>query len=77
MLKMKLSWRAIDHDWASGERLLKDFKRRLPNVLLGDKRFTTNKKRIRAFIAWLEKHLPVIKDGNPQGGAIGLYHFKK
>lgn len=76
-LKMKLSWRTIDHDWASGERLLKDFNRRLPNVLLGNKRFATNQKKIQRFIAWLEKHLSVIKDGNPQGGAVGLYHFKK
>lgn len=32
-LKMRLKWRTIDQSWAHGDILIRDFKRRLPNVL--------------------------------------------
>ncbi len=79
-LGMKLTWRTADHDWAQGEKLVADFKRRLPNVLLKDKKFTTNPLLVAQFISWIEKTIVPIESnppaGGPHSGAVGLYHFK-
>src|SRR3989344_4366553 len=54
-LGMKLRWSTIAHDWAHGRVLLKDFERRLPNVLR-DMKVSTSDKQIKKFINWIETH---------------------
>lgn len=76
ILGMKLEWRTFDHDWAHGKRLLKDFKRRLPNVML-DAKLPTDQKRIDDLIKWLEKHVVPLDHKTRFSGASALYHFRK
>lgn len=75
-LNMKLTWRTIDHSWAHGEKLVKDFTRRLPNVLLKDKRFKTDPVRITGFVSWIENTVVPIESKKPHSGAVGLYHLR-
>ncbi len=75
-LGMKLTWRTVDHDWAQGEKLVADFKRRLPNILLKDKKFKTDPLAIAKFVSWIESTIIPIESRKPHSGAVGLYHFK-
>ena len=75
-LKMKLEWRTVDQSWAHGEKLIDDFKRRLPNVAR-DSKLPTTKKRIGEFTQWIEDHIVPLEQDAPHTGAIGVYHFKK
>lgn len=68
-LRMNLSFRTFDHSWGGGNKMIRDFKRRLPRVLPGN-------KNIDKFISWLEKHNSSIKDCIGQDGAVALYHFQ-
>jgi 2-polyprenyl-3-methyl-5-hydroxy-6-metoxy-1,4-benzoquinol methylase len=75
-LGMKLAWRTVDQSWGHGEKLVRDFERRLPNVAR-DSRLPTDGKKIKEFVKWIETHvLPLEKDA-PHTGAIGVYHFRK
>lgn len=76
VLGMKLVWRTFDHDWAHGERLLKDLKRRLPNVMR-DAKLSVNQQRIDDFIKWIEEHVIPLNHKIRFSGASGLYHFRK
>lgn len=75
-LNMKLTWRTVDHDWAQGEKLVADLNRRLPNILLKDKRFKINPFRIGEFVLWVEKTIVPIESKKKHSGAVGLYHFE-
>lgn len=75
-LGMSLHWRTFDYDWAHGERLIKDFKRRIPNVLR-DSKLPRNKKNIDGFISWIRTHILPLNHRKKFSGATGLYHFKK
>ncbi len=75
-LQMKLEWRTFDHDWGSGKKLIKDFERRLPNVLR-DIGITGKEKEIKEFIKWTEEHVLPFPDKTPEGGAVGLYILSK
>ncbi len=75
-LKMNLTWKTFDHDWSQGEKLIKDFKRRLPNVLR-DIKITGKEKEIAAFLQWIEKHILSLEKPTKRTGATGLYIFKK
>lgn len=75
-LKMKLNWHTVDQDWAHGQKLVRDFTRRLPNVTR-DSKLPTTKKRIAEFIKWIETHIVPLERDLPHTGAIGVYHFRK
>lgn len=76
IMGMKLTWRTFDHDWGHGERLLKDFKRRLPNVLR-DAKLPRNQRNINDFIKWIKEHVVPLDHKTRFSGASGLYHFRK
>jgi 2-polyprenyl-3-methyl-5-hydroxy-6-metoxy-1,4-benzoquinol methylase len=75
-LKMNLSWKTFDFEWGHGEKLIKDFSRRLPRVLKETNLITTN-DAIDGFISWLKKHITVLNHKTRFSGAIGLYYFIK
>lgn len=74
-LKMNMSWKTVDHEWSQGGRLIKDFERRLPNVLR-DAHLPTRKENITAYLNWLKKYLLKFEKPSMHTGAIGVYHFK-
>lgn len=74
-LNMTLKWRTFDHDWAHGKRLIKDFKKRLPNVLR-DAKLPRNQKNIDRFIKWLENHVLPLDHTSPFSGATAIYVLK-
>ena len=69
-LGMKMRFITIEQDWGCGQRLIQDFKKRLPNACR-DRGMEANVDR---FIAWLEKAIryPLISDFS---GALAIYHF--
>lgn len=75
-LGMKLAWRTVDQAWSHGEKLVRDFERRLPNVAR-DSKLPTNQKRIHEFTKWIEGHITPLEKDQPHTGAIGVYHFRK
>lgn len=75
-LKLKLTWKTVDHDWAHGAKLVADFKRRIPNVLR-DSKLPVDEKRIASYVEWIESHVVRIEKDTPFGGVTGVYHFKK
>ena len=75
-LKMKLTWRTVDQDWSHGEKLVRDFARRLPNVVR-DSKLPTAQKQIDAFVEWIKTHVVPLEQDLPHTGAIGVYHFRK
>ena len=66
---MKLNFRTFDYDWGFGEKMIKDFKRRLPRVLPGN-------RNVKKFIAWLKNHVPSVETPSKFNGALGLYRFR-
>lgn len=76
VLNMPLRWRTVDQDWAQGELLLKDFRRRIPNILR-DTKLPRDKKRIRDFVNWIGAHVVALEEPTKYSGATGVYHFKK
>ena len=75
-LKMNLKWRTIDRSWAHGDILIRDFQKRLPNVLR-DANLPNNPKNIKIFIKWIEENVLPFENSLPQSGATGLYVFSK
>ena len=73
-LNMKLKWETIDKSWAHGEILIKDFERRIPNVLR-DAGLPNDKQKIKKFITWIKKNVLVFDNSLPHSGANGLYIF--
>lgn len=70
-LKMKLSCRTTEQEWGHGEKMIRDFQKRLPNVLKGKRR------EIDRFIAWLETRVIPVEGDTKSSGAVGLYRFSK
>lgn len=75
-LSMKLQWKTVEHEWAHGEKCIRDFERRLPNVAR-DSGLHTDIKKILTYINWLETHMVPIEQNTKYGGAVGLYHLKR
>lgn len=73
-LKMRLSWRTFDKSWAHGKVLIKDFKRRIPNVLR-DAGLPNKKNNISTFINWLETNIIQFDNSLPHSGATAIYVF--
>jgi 2-polyprenyl-3-methyl-5-hydroxy-6-metoxy-1,4-benzoquinol methylase len=74
-LDMSMKWRTFDYDWAHGERLLTDFRKRLPNVLR-DAKLPRKQENIDRFIKWLEDHVLPFDHKSIFSGATGIYIFK-
>lgn len=68
-LKMKMSFRTFDYDWAFRAKMIKDFRRRLPKILPGN-------KNIKRFINWLDQHVKFVEKKTQFNGAVALYHFR-
>ena len=75
-LGMSLKWRTVEQEWGHGEKMIRDFEKRLPNVLR-DSKLPLNEKRLSAFLAWLENHMLAFEKDTRHGGAVGLYHLTK
>lgn len=75
-LKMKLSWRTFDISRAVGENLIKDFRKRIPNVLR-DTKLPRKKENIDALLSWLESDALRFPWVGKHIGASALYHLKK
>lgn len=73
-LKMRLSWRTFDKSWAHGKVLIKDFKRRIPNVLR-DAGLPNKKNNVSIFINWLETNIIQFDNSLPHSGATAIYIF--
>ena len=73
-LKMKLFWKTFDHSWSQGDVLIRDLKKRLPNVLR-DSKLPNNKKQINNFLDWIKTNIIPLKNELPHSGATGLYVF--
>ncbi len=73
-LDMNLKWKTIDQSWAHGPTLIKDFTRRIPNVLR-DAGLPNDKKKIKKFISWIKKNILIFNNSLPHSGATGLYIF--
>ena len=73
-LQMKLIWKTFDFEWAQGEKLLKDFERRLPNVLR-DMAITDKNLEIKDFIKWIKENVLTLRKDSKWSGATGLYIF--
>ena len=75
-LGMKLTWKTFDRSWGHGDTLIKDFEKRLPNVLR-DANLPNNKNQINHFIKWMETNVVPFNNDLPHSGATGLYIFSK
>ncbi len=75
-LKMSLRWRTFDISRACGEDLIKDFEKRIPNVLR-DANLPCKKKNIKKFIRWIKKNILPFEHKAEHIGATAIYHFKK
>lgn len=75
-LGMDMKWRTIEKSWAHGDVLIKDFKRRIPNVL-SDAKLPNKKENILSLIKWLENNALKLDNSLPHSGAVGLYVYSK
>lgn len=73
-LKMNLKWKTIDKSWAHGEILIKDFQRRIPNVLR-DSKLPNNPKNVQKIINWIQNNVLPFDNSLKHSGAIGFYVF--
>jgi len=75
-VNMKLKWRTIEASWGNGKIMIKDFEKRIPNIMKDmDKKI--DKKRIKIFLKWLKNNVSDMDNSLPQNGAIGLYVYSK
>ncbi len=71
--KCSIEMKATDLDWGGGERLLKDFKKRLPNALRDAGMDPSGVDRL---LAWLSKALPY-QAYNDYAGANMVYKIER
>lgn len=76
MLGMKLTWRTFDISRATGTNLIKDFRKRIPNVLR-DAKLPRKSKNIEALLSWLKSDALAFPWKGRHIGASGLYHLQK
>ena len=75
-VNMKLKWRTIEESWGNGEIMIKDFEKRIPNVMR-DIGKNVDEKQIKSFLKWLKNNVSNMNNSLPQNGAIGLYIYSK
>ncbi len=75
-VNMNLKWKTIEESWGNGKIMIKDFERRIPNVMrdIGQK---VDKNQIKLFLKWLNDNVSEMNNSLPQNGAIGLYVYSK
>ena len=73
-LNMNLKWRTIDKSWAHGDILIKDFTKRLPNVLR-DANLPCKSKNIKNLINWIKTNVASFDNSQLHSVATGLYVF--
>ncbi len=71
-LDMKLKWHTFERSWAHGEILIKDFKRRIPNILK-DMKITIKKEKIDMLMKWIKKNIAGFDNSLEHSGAIAIY----
>lgn len=69
----KIEFRSTDHDWGSGERMLIDFNKRLPNALRDAGMNAINVNRL---LKWLERAMEY-HDCNESNGATVVYKINR
>jgi len=75
-MRMSIKWRTFDHSWGNGDKMIKDFDRRITNVLR-DAKLPNKKKNIQALIDWLKEYVVPEQNEMPHTGALGIYIFSK
>ena len=75
-LDMSLKWRTVEQEWGHGEKMIRDFEKRLPNVFR-DSKLPFNDRRLNEFLNWLKTHMLVFEKDMKHSGAVGLYHLTK
>lgn len=75
-MNMNVKWRTIEHSWGNGEIMIKDFQRRIPNIMK-DMKMKLDDKKMKLFIKWLKTNVVLMNNSLPQNGAIGLYVYSK
>ena len=74
-LGMELHWHTFDIERAVGMDLIKDFEKRLPNVLR-DAKLPNSPKRVTALLQWLKQDVLAYQWEGKHIGATTLYHFR-
>ncbi len=75
-LNMKMRWKTIEQSWGNGDIMIKDFQRRIPNVMK-DMKIKLSEKKIEIFLKWLKTNVVSMDNSLPQNGAIGLYIYSR
>ena len=75
-MNMGLKWHTFERSWAHGEILIKDFQRRIPNIL-NDMKISVDKSKINKLLKWIKKDIVGFDNSLKHSGAIGLYTLKK
>ena len=74
ILNMKLKWKTFDHSWAHGQKLVDDFKKRIPKIL-SDMGIDNKNKQVKIFLDWIKTNILSFDNSSYHSGAIGLYIF--
>ena len=74
ILNMKLKWKTFDHSWAHGQKLVDDFKKRIPKIL-SDMGIDNKNKQVKNFLDWIKTNILSFDNSSYHSGAIGLYIF--
>ena len=75
-LQLDLRWKTIEQSLGHGQKMIQDFKKRLPNVLK-DIRGASTEKSLKDFIFWLETAALTLESNQKHTGATVFYHFRK
>lgn len=75
-LGLILSWHTFDIERAVGKNLIKDFEKRIPNVLR-DAKLPNKKENVEKLLAWLEEEVLAYPWVGKHIGSTALYHLKK
>ena len=73
-LKMKIKWETFDKSWAHGDVLIKDFQRRIPNIL-ADMKIKSRKKKSDKLLKWMIENILPFENSLPHSGATGIFIF--
>jgi hypothetical protein len=75
-LGMSLKWHTFDLERAAGGNLIKDFQKRIPNVLR-DAKLPCEPRNITALLRWLQQDPLAYPWKGEHIGATALYHLRK
>jgi SAM-dependent methyltransferase len=71
-----LKWTSCNHSWANGERMIEDFRKRIPLALVDGEIPFPGSEDIERLLSWLSKAGPMI-DLGPNLGATAVYRITK